>query len=196
MRKGHTITRESGELLGSDLRKRRFGATRRSSKRRVSTSSDPRHFRTPSGGIPAYNDSTKQLGSATCREWVSSETGVLSDNGNDEVIYNQHPSRIPGSTYVLATENEAGLLVVVERSANVLRHVKTNAACAARNIATGAMSSVACRLYLVATDGSLTDTGINVTVFNPGGPVGSGMWMTVLINEAGQFEFVVARCGS
>ena len=79
---------------------------------------------------------------------------------------------------------------------NRLRHVKTKASCAARNITTGAMSSVSCDLYLVAADGTVSDTLLDITVFNPGGLVASGTWMTILLNEAGQYEFVVARCGT
>lgn len=75
-----------------------------------------------------------------------------------------------------------------------LIHVKTKAACAARNDATGAMASVSCDRYITATDGTQTDAGYDIDVFNPGGPVGSGKWGTVLINEAGQYEFVVVKC--
>ena len=79
---------------------------------------------------------------------------------------------------------------------NVLRHVKTKADCVARNITTGAMTKVLCDLYIVAEDGTLIDSTEDIYVFNPGGLVTSGTWMTILLNEAGQYEFVVARCGT
>lgn len=86
------------------------------------------------------------------------------------------------------------LLIDAVGGNNRLRHVKTNASCAARNDTTGAMTSVSCRLYVVATDGTLTTTGLDISVFNPGGPVDSGKWATILLNEAGQYEFVVVKC--
>lgn len=122
MKRGHTITREAGDALASDHRKRRFGSYK--PQRAVARAS--------------------------------------SSGGSD----------------------------------NPLRTVKTKASCAARNITTGAMTSVSCDLYITAADGTVTDSGTDVNVFNPGGLVGSGTWMEVLLNQAGEYEFVVARCGS
>lgn len=79
---------------------------------------------------------------------------------------------------------------------NVLVTVKTKASCAARNITTGAMTKVLCDRYITAADGTVSDAGYDIFVFNPGGLVPSGQWMECLLNEAGEFEFVVARCGT
>lgn len=121
VKRGHSITREAGEVLAKDLRNRRFKYTPRRSSRSG----------TGGGGLE-----------------------------------------------------------------NPLRTVKTKASCAARNITTGAMASVSCDLYVTAADGTVTDSTVDVNVFNPGGPVASGTWMEVLLNAAGQYEFVVARCGA
>lgn len=80
------------------------------------------------------------------------------------------------------------------RQQNRLVHVKTKATCAARNNTTGAMTSVSCDRYDVATDGTVSDAGYDIDVWNPGGAIASGAWGTVLMNEAGLYEFVVVKC--
>lgn len=117
MRRGKTLTEESGKVLANDLRKRRFDAKRqRGGRRRGSGSGDSaRHFKTPAGGVPAFNNTTKQMGSAECREWACSEDGTLTDGGNDEQVYNPLLTAIPADTYVVALQNESGLLVAIER---------------------------------------------------------------------------------
>lgn len=78
---------------------------------------------------------------------------------------------------------------------NRLIRVKTKGTCAAANNSTGAMSSVSCDRYNANTDGTFTDAGYDITVWNPGGEVASGAWGSVMLNEAGLYEFVVVKCG-
>ena len=129
-------------------------------------------------------------------EWrVGQNPGTVTGGGDD----GGQPEDLTDEIAVLYDHNGKvvnWLLLDSAGSSNKLRHVKTKASCAARNITTGAMASVSCDLYLVAADGTLTDTGTDITVFNPGSLVASGTWMTILLNEAGQYEFVVARCGT
>lgn len=75
---------------------------------------------------------------------------------------------------------------------NELIHVKTKAACGSRNGTTGAMSAVSCDRYNVAPGGTVTDSNEDITVLNPFNvSVPSGSWCDVLLNEAGEYEFVV-----
>lgn len=78
---------------------------------------------------------------------------------------------------------------------NQLVHVKTKASCVAANDTTGAMTAVSCDRFITATDGTQTDAGYDVDVYNPGGPIDSGKWGTAMLNAAGLLEFVVVKCG-
>lgn len=70
------------------------------------------HFQAGSSGITAFNESTKQMGSATVRIWDCNSTGGLVDSGVDLTVYN------PGGTFTankfgVAMFNQAGLLVIL-----------------------------------------------------------------------------------
>lgn len=80
------------------------------------------------------------------------------------------------------------------RQQNRLIRVKTKGTCAASNATTGAMSSVSCDRYNANTDGTFTDAGYDIDVWNGGGAIASGAWADVLMNEAGLYQFVVVRC--
>lgn len=69
------------------------------------------HFRSPSGGIPAR--STLTMGSASCDIYTSSTSGVLSDSGTNETVYNMASSAFGNSTHGIAMRNNAGLLVAI-----------------------------------------------------------------------------------
>jgi hypothetical protein len=71
--------------------------------------------------------------------------------------------------------------------------VKTKAACAAAGSGCG-MSSVSCDLLIAAVGGSKSDSGLDVTVFNPGGPIASGACADAQLNGVGELEFVVVKC--
>lgn len=69
------------------------------------------HFVSPVGGIAARSSLT--MGSATCDIYNSSGSGVLSDSGTNETIYNVASSAFAGSTHGIAARNAAGLLVAI-----------------------------------------------------------------------------------
>jgi hypothetical protein len=69
------------------------------------------HFVSPSGGIAARSSLT--MGSATCDIYNSSGSGVLSDSGTNETVYNVASSAFAASTHGIAARNAAGLLVAI-----------------------------------------------------------------------------------
>ncbi len=72
------------------------------------------HFKSSGSGIPAFNEGTLTMGSASCTKYVSDSSGVLSSNGTVD-IYNAGGSFAP-NTWGVAMLNEAGLYVaIVER---------------------------------------------------------------------------------
>ncbi len=73
------------------------------------------HFKSKSGGIPAYNSGTGIMGSASCDIYKSSSTGALTDSGADETIYNAHAA-FGANKMGTAIRNGAGLLVAVTES--------------------------------------------------------------------------------
>lgn len=96
--------------------------------------------------------------------------------------------------YIVYGADDIGSNVFRVVTNNRLIHVKTKATCAARDNTTGAMTSVSCDRYNVLTDGTVSDANYDITVWNPGGAIASGAWGTVLLNEAGLYEFVVVKC--
>ena len=69
------------------------------------------HFVSPVGGIPARTSLT--MGNGSCDIYECNTSGVLSDSGNNETVYNMASSAIAGSTHGIAIRNDAGLLVAV-----------------------------------------------------------------------------------
>jgi hypothetical protein len=69
------------------------------------------HFVSPVGGIPARTSLT--MGNGSCDIYECNTSGVLSDSGNNETVYNMASSAIAGSTHGIAMRNDAGLLVAV-----------------------------------------------------------------------------------
>lgn len=68
------------------------------------------HFKSKAGGIPAKSGST--MGSASCDVLDSNSSGVLTDNGTDETIYNALGA-FAANTEGLAMQNRAGLWVAI-----------------------------------------------------------------------------------
>lgn len=78
-----------------------------------------------------------------------------------------------------------------------LVHVKVSAfGCAGSNATTGQLGGPAtCRRYSVnPSTGELTDSGQDITVWNPGSTVNGNKWCVVGKNEFGMNVFVVERC--
>lgn len=70
------------------------------------------HFKSPAGGIPAFDEATGQMGSAICDKHNSNSTGLLSSAGTTLTIYNA-AGAFAGNKYGVADYNEAGLLVAI-----------------------------------------------------------------------------------
>lgn len=117
--RGHRITRESGDLLAADIRQRRFEfKSRRGRRPPMPAPSGARHFKTPTGGIPAFNATTNLLGQATCQNYVRTSSNFLTYSGNDEVVLNQWGA-IPGGIFVLAVEGDDGSNLVIPPQAEI-----------------------------------------------------------------------------
>ena len=109
---GAMITRQSGNRLADDLRKRRFQYDRkRATSKPALHENSITHWKTPSGGIPA-GAVGGQMGSATCTKYTCSPTGLLALSSETATIYNPFGA-IVGNKDILVDENEEGLLVVI-----------------------------------------------------------------------------------
>ena len=69
------------------------------------------HFVSPAGGIPARASLT--MGNGSCDIYECNTSGVLSDSGNNETVYNMASSAIAANTHGIAMRNDAGLLVAI-----------------------------------------------------------------------------------
>ena len=70
------------------------------------------HFQAGGSNIAAFNETTKQMGTASVRVWDCNSTGALVDSGVDMAVYN------PGGAFTankfgVAMFNQAGLLVIL-----------------------------------------------------------------------------------
>lgn len=73
------------------------------------------HVKAPAGGVPAFNTTTGQMGSATCPVYLCSGTGVLTSAGRSVKVYNA-AGAVAADAWGIALRNSAGLLVfIVER---------------------------------------------------------------------------------
>jgi len=70
------------------------------------------HFQAGGSDIAAFNESTKQMGSATVRIWDCNSTGGLVDSGADLPVYNPGGAFTAGK-FGVAMFNQAGLLVIL-----------------------------------------------------------------------------------
>lgn len=115
--RGHTLTKESGEIIAGDLRKRRFNYEPPRAVPKARSGGDGsriKHVRAPAGGVAAFNAGTLTMGSATCTEYICSSSGVLTA-GAPLVCYNA-AGAVAANAFGLVMENEAGLWVwIVER---------------------------------------------------------------------------------
>lgn len=112
MTRGHTVTRQTGQILANDLRTRRFAYERqRAGRRPIAGEPSPViHFKSKVGGIPAI--STLTMGSASCDKYDCDSSGVLSDSGDDVTIYNM-AGAFAANTLGVAALNEQGLYVAI-----------------------------------------------------------------------------------
>ncbi len=76
------------------------------------------HFQAGASGIPAFNETTKQMGSATVRIWDCNSTGGLINSGVDMTAYNPGGA-FPANKFGVAIFNQAGLLEVIVEGCNV-----------------------------------------------------------------------------
>lgn len=113
MNRGHTLSRQTGQALANERRNKRYEYIRKRAKPKPDASGGViKHFKTPGGGLPAFDATTKVLGSAACRRWDCDEDDTLIDSGADEIVRNAFGA-LPGSIYILAAENARGILVAL-----------------------------------------------------------------------------------
>lgn len=68
------------------------------------------YFRAPVAGVPAFNGSTGQMGSASCEEMSLNGSGLFSATGNFQTVYNES-GWIPSSSLIIAELSDSGIWV-------------------------------------------------------------------------------------
>lgn len=78
---------------------------------------------------------------------------------------------------------------------NPLVHFKSKGSgLTASNSSTGALGSGSCDIYYADSSGTLTDTTVDETVYNPGAAFAANTFGVASYNEAGKLEAIVERC--